>query len=212
MMGAVADLHELYPGQSADFLSEARRAFGFLEEQGFELREADPQFLEWESPEAIVVVGLRPGPDGAYRGVHAGLAPAGERDDERYLPLFRIEELRPPPDDAPFKPLRQARLPARDRDEMRASLARLAELLRTQFAEPLASGREGLRALQQESRRRGAEAAQKVREYDLRKEAHEAFDARDYARATMLYEAAGDDLRPAERKRLDIARRRAGLG
>ena len=211
-MCAVADFHELYPGQSADFLSEARQAFGFLEEQGFELREADPKFLEWESPEAIVIVGLRPGPDGAYRGVQAALAPTGERDAERYLSLYVIEQLRPAPDDPPFRPLGQALLPAGDREELRASLARIAELLRTQFAEPLASGREGLRALQQESRRRITAAAQRMREDDLRKEAREAFDAGDYARATMLYEAAGDDLRPAERKRLDIARRRAGLG
>ena len=159
-----------------------------------------------------MTVGLRPGPDGAYRGVQAALAPAGERDVERYLSLYVIEQLRPAPEDPPFRPLGQALLPAGDREEMRASLARIAELLRTQFAEPLASGREGLRALQEESRRGIRETAQRVREDDLRREAHEAFDAGDYARATMLYEAAGDDLRPAERKRLDLARRRAGRG
>jgi hypothetical protein len=95
MARAIADLHELYPGQSDDFLSEARRALSFLEEQGFELREADPTFLEWESPEAIVIAGLRPGPDGAYRGVQAALAPAGERDAEKYLSLYVIEQLCP---------------------------------------------------------------------------------------------------------------------
>jgi hypothetical protein len=95
---------------------------------------------------------------------------------------------------------------------MRASLARIAELLRTQFAVPLASGREGLRALQEESRFRAREAAERVRSDDARRDAKKAFDAGDYARATVLYESVTGDLRPAERKRLDIARRRASPG
>jgi hypothetical protein len=204
--------HELYPGQSADFMSEARRAFAWLEEHGYELRKVDPEFLEWQSDEAGVVVALRTAPDGAYRAVHMALGPADEPDVQRYLTMYRLEELRPPPDDAPFRPLGRALLPATDREEMRASLERIAELLRTQFAAPLASGRDGLRTLKEESRRRVREASDRIRLDDLRNEAHAAFDAGDYARAAMLYEAAGGDLRPAERKRLDIARRRAGLG
>jgi hypothetical protein len=69
-----------------------------------------------------------------------------------------------------------------------------------------------LQALEEESRRRVREAADRIRSDDLRNEALEAFQAGDYARAAMLYESAGGDLRPAERKRLDIARRRAVLG
>jgi hypothetical protein len=72
-----------------------------------------PEFLEWQSDEAGVVVALRTAPDGAYRAVHMALGPADEPDVQRYL---------------------------------------------------------------------------------------------------TMYEAAGGDLRPAERKRLEIARRRAGLG
>jgi len=204
--------HELYPGQAADFVSEARRTFAWLEDRGFELRDVDPAFMVWHSDQANVAVAFWAGPDDAYRAVELALGPGDEADYERYLSMYVLEELRPPPEDAPFRPLGRARLRAGDREEMRASLERLAELLRTQFAEPLASGREGLRALQEESRRRVRDAARRVRADDMRDEAHAAFDAGDYARAAMLYESAGGDLRPAERKRLDIARRRAGLG
>jgi hypothetical protein len=174
------------------------------------LREVESRFLMWHSDEVNVVVVLRPGPDDAYRGVQMGLGPADEPDLERYLSMYVLEELRPPPEDPPFEPLRRALLRATTREEMRASLNRIAELLPTQFAEPLASGREGLRALKEESRRRVREAAERIRSDDRRNEAREAFDAGDYARSAMLYESAGGDLRRAERKRLAIARRRAG--
>jgi len=103
-------------------------------------------------------------------------------------------------------------MPASDRAELNASLARIAEPLRTQFAEALASSRDGLRALKHESRRKVREAADRVRSDDLRHEAREAFEAGDYARAAMLYESAGGDLRLAERKRLDIAGHRSDRG
>jgi hypothetical protein len=203
---------ELYPGQTDDFVGEARRAFAWLEERGFELRKVDPTFLDWQSAESSVIVALRAGPDDAYRAVQMALGPADEPDVERYLSMYRLEELRPPPEDAPFRPLRRALLSATDREEMCASLERIAELLRTQFAGPLASGRAGLLALKEEGRRQIREAADRRRSDDLRNEAREAFDAGDYARAAMLYESAGGGFGPAERKRLQIARRRAGLG
>lgn len=135
-------------------MEAARRAFAWLEERGFELREVDSVFLEWHSDEANVLVALRPAPDGSYRGVQMALGPADEPDLERYLSMYVLEQMRPPPEDASFKPLGQALLRATDLDSMRASLDRIAELLRTQFAEPLASGSDGLRALKEESRQR----------------------------------------------------------
>jgi hypothetical protein len=202
---------ELYPGQTTDFAEGARRAFAWLEDRGFELREVDPMFLAWHSDDAGVLVALRAGPDGASRAVQMGLGPADEPNLERYLSMYRLEELRPPPEDAPFRPLGKALLPASDRDSMRASLERMAELLSTQFAEPLASGSEGLRALKEESLSRVREAVERIRSDDARRDAKEAFDAGDYARATMLYESVTGELRRSERKRLDIARRRTNL-
>lgn len=199
---------ELYPGQRAEFVEGARRAFAWLDDRGFELRAVDPAFLVWRSDAANVLVALRAGPDGAPRAVQMALGPADELDLECYLSMYVLEQLRPPPHDAPFRPLGNALLRALDGDEMRASLARIGELLRTQF-EPFASGREDLRALQRESRRRIRAAAERVRSDDARREAKEAFDAGDYARAALLYESVTGELRPAERKRLDIARRRA---
>ena len=84
--------------------------------------------------------------------------------------------------------------------------------MRTQFADALASGREGLRALREESDLRISEAFERIRSDDARRDAKEAFDAGEYARATRLYESVTGELRPAERKRVDIARRRASLG
>jgi hypothetical protein len=84
----------------------------------------------------------------------------------------------------------------------------LSDLPMAAFAEALASGGESLRALKQEKPRQVREAAERVRSDDRRREAKAAFDAGDNVRAAMLYELAGGDLRPAERKRLDIARRR----
>ena len=208
MTGAFDPGRELYAGQTADFVSEARRALAWLEDRGFGLGEVLSAFVEWQSEEVSVLVSLRQGPDGAYCRVQLALGPSGEPGLEGYLSMYLLEELRPPPDDAPFRPLGRARLDACDREEMRASLARIGELLRTQVAEPRVCGGEGLRALKQESRRRIREAADRVRSDDLRSEAKQAFDARDYARTVMLYESAGGELRPAERKRLDIARRR----
>ena len=198
---------ELYPGQRAEFVEGARRAFAWLEDRGFELREVGRTFLIWRSDAANVLVALRDGPDGAYRAVQMALGPADEPDVEHYPSMYVLEQLRPPVDDAPFRPLGQALLRASDGEEMRASLGRIGELLRTQF-EPLVSGRVDLRALTQESRRRIRDAAERVRSDDARREAKEAFDAGDYVRATLLYGSVTGELRPAERKRLDIARRR----
>jgi hypothetical protein len=202
--------HELYPGQASDCLSEARRAFGFLVEKGFELNEVHDTYIAYHSPEVIVLVGLCEGQDRAYRSVQLDVA-AGERDPDRPISMYVIEQLLPPPDDAPFKPLRQERLGAGSREELRASLERIAELARTQFAEQIGATREELLALRAESNRRIAEGVKEVRAEDDRREAGEAFKAGDYVRAAMLYDAARDYLRRFERKRLDYARRKAGL-
>ena len=93
--------HELYPGQRADFVSEATRAFAWLEERDVELRKVAPTFLEWQSDESSVLVSLRARRDDAYHAVQMALGPADEPDVERYLSMYRLEELRPPPEDAP---------------------------------------------------------------------------------------------------------------
>jgi hypothetical protein len=203
--------HELYPGQASDCLSETRRAFGFLEERAFELGAVHATYLEYHSPGAIVIVGLCEGQDRAYRSVQMAVAPAGTRDGDRFLSMYVLEQLRPPPDDAPFTPLRQALLGAGSREELRASLERIAELARTQFAEQIGATREELVALQDESSRRRVEAAAQIRAEDDRRAAGRAFKAGEYVRAAMLYEAAGDHLQRHERMRLDYARRKAGL-
>ena len=154
-------------------------AFAWLEDRGFELREVERDFLSWHSDEVHVLVALRSGPDGAHRSVQMAFGPPDEPDLQRYLTMYRLEELHPPPEDAPFRPLGRALLPGTDRDSMRASLVRIAELLRTQFAEALASGREGLRALREESDLRIRETAERMRSDDARRDAKEAFDAGD---------------------------------
>jgi hypothetical protein len=102
------------------------------------------------------------------------------------------------------------RFPANDAAEIDASVARLADWVRAAAADVLSGDPGILRAVDADRRARVDAQHLAWKLEDLRSDAAVAWDARDWARAAELLASIPDEERKSsERKRLEIAERRA---
>jgi hypothetical protein len=181
------------------FREVAQQAFSFLEREGFRLAKSDATRLQYESGQAVVVIGwdARSGELEAW----FGLQPKSNIRPELFSlsDLLTMEGVKRAHGRTPFQVAQEDRLPP--------FLKILAEDTRMHAQPALAGDRMFFRRLETF---RSARAEAFMREMELtraRAEANEAWRSRDLSSLIRVYTAIESDLSEAEKGRLDYARK-----
>lgn len=195
---------------SATFDGIARAVLADLTIFGFDFVARDERTVELQSPDACLSFGLVAARDPAFTFVEGRMRQRdSDEPDASYSLLELIRHLDPARSDLEIRSeFGLGRFPANDVAEIEASLTRLAErwcqVLRR--LGPALSSEELWTELHIEGLNRALATAGDTRT----ERAASAFRRGDYAETVALYERAPGELRPAERKRLEIARSRLG--
>lgn len=195
-----------YPDQLADFVAAATRALAFLEDAGYALGAVGEDHVTYVSPRASVRLVLGPTSDLVLRMLHLSLR---RTTSDRWHAADEIGVVRWIDGDVEASRALRAATRAESPDELRRGVERIATVLREHLAEELAGDVEAWDRIElaPSEARRAAELSNAL--HDGIPKARAAFASGDYAHAVAILAPLEPHLPPAERKRLDIARRRS---
>ena len=185
---------------SGRFTEIAKRAFSFLEDEGFQLVKSEPRSLRYENTQVFVAVAWdRPG----ELNVWLGLRPIkGHRDESFSLSdLLNMEQVGKSGSNIPPQ--------VADEGRLEPFLEQLARKMRTHAASALAGDRMYFRRLETF---RSAQADAFMRDMKLgqvRSKAEKAWGERNFWEVVRLYESIEQDLSPSEKAKLVYARKHA---